>query len=63
MAIALLRIVVGLYFAKALVPKLTVALVGGFVPLSQVSARWVAAMPHIVAKQPSANHTPHCSLI
>ncbi len=54
-AIALLRIVVGLYFAKALVTKLTVALVGGFVPLPQVSARWVAAMPHIVARQASAN--------
>jgi hypothetical protein len=54
-AIALLRIVVGLYFARALVTKLTVALVGGFVPLPQASARWVAAMPHIVAKQASAN--------
>jgi thiosulfate dehydrogenase [quinone] large subunit len=54
-AIALLRIAVGLYFAKALVTKLTVAWVGGFLPLPQASARWVAAMPHIVAKQASAN--------
>jgi len=54
-SIALLRIAVGLYFAKALVTKLTIGLVGGFVPLPQASARWVAAMPHIVAKQASAN--------
>jgi len=54
-AIALLRIAVGLYFAKALVTKLTITLVGGFVPLPQASARWVAAMPHIVAKQAGAN--------
>jgi uncharacterized membrane protein YphA (DoxX/SURF4 family) len=54
-AIALLRIVVGLYFAKALITKVTVALVGGFLPLPQASSRWVAAMPHIVAKQASAN--------
>jgi thiosulfate dehydrogenase (quinone) large subunit len=54
-SIALIRIVVGLYFAKALVTKLTVALVEGFLPVPQVSARWVAAMPHIVAKQASAN--------
>jgi uncharacterized membrane protein YphA (DoxX/SURF4 family) len=54
-AIALLRIAVGLYFAKALVTKLTVAPAGGVVPLPQASARWVAAMPHIVAKQASAN--------
>jgi uncharacterized membrane protein YphA (DoxX/SURF4 family) len=54
-AIALLRIAVGLYFAKALVTKLTIGLAGGFVPLPQASARWVAAMPHIVAKQAAAN--------
>jgi len=41
-SIALLRIVVGLYFAKALVTKLSVVLVGGFVPLPETSARWLA---------------------
>ena len=54
-SIALLRIVVGLYFAKALVTKLSVVLVGGFVPVPETSARWLAAMPHIVARQASAN--------
>ena len=57
-SIALLRIVVGLYFAKALVTKLSVVLVGGFVPLPETSARWLAAMPHIVARQASANPLP-----
>ncbi len=49
---------VGLYFAKALVTKLSVVLVGGFVPLPETSARWLAAMPHIVARQASANPLP-----
>ena len=57
-SIALLRIVVGLYFAKALVTKLSVVLVGGFVPLPETSARWLATMPHIVARQASANPLP-----
>jgi hypothetical protein len=38
-SIALLRIAVGLSFAKALVTNLSVVLVGGFVPLPETSAR------------------------
>jgi thiosulfate dehydrogenase [quinone] large subunit len=53
--LALLRVVVGLYFLKALWTKLTIVLVGGFLPLPAVSSRWVEAMPKIVAKQASEN--------
>jgi thiosulfate dehydrogenase [quinone] large subunit len=53
--LALLRTVVGLYFAKAIWTKLSVILVGGFVPLPAASERWLQVMPTIVAKQASEN--------
>lgn len=53
--LALLRIVVGLYFAKAVLTKLTFVMVGGFLPVPETSARWLAVMPTIVAKQANGN--------
>jgi thiosulfate dehydrogenase (quinone) large subunit len=53
--LALLRIVVGLYFVKSLVTKMTVGMLGGIVPFPEVSERWVSVMPKIVAKQASEN--------
>jgi len=53
--LALLRIVVGLYFVKSLLTKMTVGTVLGFIPVPMVSARWVETMPKIVAKQASDN--------
>ena len=53
--LALLRIVVGLYFVKSLLTKMTVGTVLGFVPVPMVSARWIDVMPKIVAKQASDN--------
>ncbi|CAN5861807.1 hypothetical protein BH24GEM1_BH24GEM1_01350 [soil metagenome] len=53
--IVFLRIVVGLYFVKSLITKMTVVLVGGFLPVPAVSERWVKVMPNIVAKQASEN--------
>ena len=53
--IAFLRIVVGLYFVKSLVTKMTIVFVGGFLPVPAVSERWVKVMPNIVAKQASEN--------
>ena len=50
---ALLRIVVGLYFAKALWQKLE--LVGGLLPVPIASPRWIETMPKIVARQASEN--------
>ena len=40
--LAFARIVVGLYFAKAVYTKLGLVLVGGVLPLPGASARWVS---------------------
>jgi uncharacterized membrane protein YphA (DoxX/SURF4 family) len=53
--LALLRIVVGLYFVKSLVTKMSIVLVGGVLPLPAVSDRWFTVMPKIVARQASDN--------
>ncbi len=53
--LAVLRIAVGLYFVKSLVTKMSVILVGGFLPIPVVSDRWISVMPKIVAKQASEN--------
>lgn len=53
--LAVLRIVVGLYFAKAILTKLGIVLLGGVVPLPAASERWIAMMPVIVAKQAAGN--------
>jgi uncharacterized membrane protein YphA (DoxX/SURF4 family) len=53
--LALLRIVVGLYFVKSLITKMTIVLAGGVLPLPAVSERWLTVMPKIVARQASDN--------
>ncbi len=53
--LAVLRIVVGLYFVKSVITKMTVVLLGGILPLPAVSERWLTVMPKIVAKQASEN--------
>jgi thiosulfate dehydrogenase (quinone) large subunit len=53
--LALLRIVVGLYFVKSLVTKMSVVMVGGVLPVPVVSERWLTVMPKIVARQASEN--------
>jgi uncharacterized membrane protein YphA (DoxX/SURF4 family) len=53
--LAVLRIVVGLYFVKSLVTKMTIVLLGGIIPIPAVSGRWFTIMPKIVAKQASNN--------
>ena len=53
--LAVIRIAVGLYFVKSLVTKMTVVLVGGFVPVPAVSPRWIEVMPKIVARQAAEN--------
>jgi len=53
--LAVLRIVVGLYFVKSLVTKMSVVLLGGVLPVPAVSARWMEVMPKIVARQASEN--------
>jgi uncharacterized membrane protein YphA (DoxX/SURF4 family) len=53
--LAVLRIVVGLYFVKSLVTKMSIVLAGGVVPVPVTSARWLTVMPKIIAKQASDN--------
>jgi thiosulfate dehydrogenase [quinone] large subunit len=53
--LALLRIVVGLYFVKSLITKMSFVMLGGILPVPAVSERWLTVMPKIVAKQASEN--------
>ena len=53
--LAVLRIVVGLYFVKSLVTKMSLVTLGGVIPVPAVSERWFTVMPKIVAKQASEN--------
>ena len=53
--LAVLRIVVGLYFVKSLVTKMTLVTLGGVLPIPVVSARWLEVMPKIVTRQASEN--------
>jgi thiosulfate dehydrogenase [quinone] large subunit len=53
--LAVLRILVGVWFVKALWTKLDVVLLGGFFPFLGVEPRWIAAMPAIVTKQAAEN--------
>jgi thiosulfate dehydrogenase [quinone] large subunit len=53
--LAVLRIVVGLFFAKAIWTKMAVLMAGGVIPLPAASARWIETMPKIVAKQAAGN--------
>jgi uncharacterized membrane protein YphA (DoxX/SURF4 family) len=56
--LAVLRIVVGLYFLKALWTKFGVVLLGGVVPFIQVEQRWLTVMPKIIARQVTDNPFP-----
>jgi uncharacterized membrane protein YphA (DoxX/SURF4 family) len=56
--IALLRIVVGAWFAKGVITKLTIVFAWGFLPVPAASDRWVAAMPKLLAKYAADNPFP-----
>jgi uncharacterized membrane protein YphA (DoxX/SURF4 family) len=53
--LAVLRIVVGLYFVKSLVTKMSIVTLGGVLPIPAVSERWLEVMPKIVTRQASEN--------
>jgi uncharacterized membrane protein YphA (DoxX/SURF4 family) len=53
--LAVLRIVVGLYFVKSLVTKMSITMLGGVLPVPMVSERWIEVMPKIVTRQASEN--------
>ncbi len=54
-ALAFLRIVTGLYFAKTMFTKFAIVFVGGWLPLPGPSARWIATLPVLVGKQAAGN--------
>jgi uncharacterized membrane protein YphA (DoxX/SURF4 family) len=56
--IAVFRIVVGAWFAKGVITKLTVTLAWGFLPVPAASDRWVATMPKLLAKYAAENPFP-----
>lgn len=53
--LAVLRILVGLWFLKALWSKMDLVLLGGFVPFLGVEQRWIDMMPGIVGRQMAEN--------
>lgn len=53
--LAVLRILVGFWFVKALWSKMDFILLGGFFPFLGVEPRWIAKMPELVAKQAAEN--------
>ncbi len=53
--LALFRILVGLWFVKALWSKLDLVLLGGVVPFLGVEPRWIEMMPQLVARQMAEN--------
>lgn len=53
--LAVLRIAVGAWFAKAVFTKLSVTLAWGFLPVPTASDRWLHVMPTLVAKYAEGN--------
>jgi uncharacterized membrane protein YphA (DoxX/SURF4 family) len=56
--LAVLRIVVGLWFLKGIVTKLSVALLGGVLPVPVASERWIGTMPKLIARYAAENPFP-----
>ncbi|HEV2751206.1 MAG TPA: TQO small subunit DoxD [Gemmatimonadales bacterium] len=53
--LAVLRIAVGVWFAKSLFTKLTFTLAWGFLPVPTASDRWIHVMPTLVGKYAEGN--------
>ena len=53
--LAVLRIAVGVWFAKAIFTKLSVTLAWGFLPVPTASDRWLHVMPILVTKYAEGN--------
>jgi thiosulfate dehydrogenase [quinone] large subunit len=53
--LAVLRLAVGFWFAKAIFTKLSVTLAWGFLPLPTASDRWIHVMPTLVGKYAEGN--------
>jgi thiosulfate dehydrogenase (quinone) large subunit len=53
--LAVLRIAVGVWFAKAIFTKLSIMLAWGFLPIPTASDRWIHVMPTLVGKYAEGN--------
>lgn len=53
--LAVFRIAVGVWFAKAIFTKLSVTLAWGFLPIPTASDRWIHVMPVLVGKYAEGN--------
>jgi thiosulfate dehydrogenase [quinone] large subunit len=53
--LAVLRIAIGVWFAKALFTKLSVTLLWGFLPVPTASERWMHVMPTLLGKYAEGN--------
>ena len=53
--LAVLRIAVGVWFAKAIFTKLSITLAWGFLPIPTASDRWIHVMPTLVGKYAEGN--------
>lgn len=53
--LAALRIVVGLWFLKGIITKLSFVLVGGVLPLPAASERWTRVMPMLLTRYAEGN--------
>lgn len=56
--IAAQRIVVGVWFAKSILTKVSIVLAGGFFPVPAASGRWQGVMPKLIAKYAADNPFP-----
>lgn len=56
--LAVLRMVVGAWFFKSIFTKLTVQLLGGFIPIPAASDRWETLMPYLLLKYAADNPFP-----
>lgn len=56
--IAVERMVVGAWFAKSILTKITIVLAGGFFPLPAATGRWQTVMPKLIAKYAADNPFP-----
>jgi uncharacterized membrane protein YphA (DoxX/SURF4 family) len=53
--LAALRVVVGAWFLKGAVAKVTIVLAWGFLPVPGANARWIATMPTLLARYAADN--------
>ncbi|MEP7086407.1 MAG: DoxX family protein [Gemmatimonadota bacterium] len=56
--IAAQRMVVGVWFAKSILTKITIVLAGGFFPVPAATVRWQGVMPKLIAKYAADNPFP-----